>query len=297
MAFGKKAVAPPVTTWDLIDQTTIISLLSTVAILGAAWGLSLLVLDKRATSTRTRFLFVWHAFDALIHFVLEGGFVYHCLFSTLEVRSGGGNGGGFLHDPEGYLGRYGARGGRWITVGGPQAAAGAPGGDSSWNVLAKLWMVYGRADRRWVGVDLTVVSIEIITVVFAGAMAVLACYDIAKRNPRKNLVMIILATAEIYGGYMTFMPEWLSGSNNLDTSNFMFKWIFLAFFNGLWVVIPAYAIYVASEDIMYAFKARDAWLGGKSYRREREKEKERDSDSVSIASSSVKEKRSSRKDK
>ncbi|KAK4228216.1 Emopamil binding protein-domain-containing protein [Podospora fimiseda] len=289
MAFGKKAAPPSVSAWDLIDQTTIISLFSTVAILGAAWGLSLFVLDKRSTSLRTRLLFIWHAFDALIHFVLEGGFVYNCLFSSKEVRSGGGH----LLDPEGYLGRVGGNGGgrsRWITVGGAQA-----GGEANW--LASLWMVYGRADRRWVGVDLTVVSIEIITVLFAGSMAVLACYDIAKRNPRKNLVMIILATAEIYGGYMTFMPEWLSGSPNLDTSNFMFKWIFLAFFNGLWVVIPAYAIYVASEDIMYAFKARDAWLGGKSYRREREKEKERDSDSISIASTGVEKKRSSRKDK
>lgn len=46
----------------------------------------------------------------------------------------------------------------------------------------------------------TVLSIEIITVLFAGSMAVLACYDIARKNPRANLVMIILATAEIYGG-------------------------------------------------------------------------------------------------
>jgi hypothetical protein len=37
-------------------------------------------------------------------------------------------------------------------------------------------------------------------VLFAGCMACLACYDIARRSPRANLVMIVLATAEIYGG-------------------------------------------------------------------------------------------------
>ncbi|KAK4162764.1 putative Emopamil-binding protein-like protein [Cladorrhinum sp. PSN259] len=282
MAF-KKSASPSPSTWDLIDQTTIISLFSTVAILGAAWGLSKVVLDKH-TSNRSRLLFIWHAFDALIHFVLEGSFVYHCLFSSTEVRNVKGL--DYWPDPEGFLGRGLGNGrGRWVRVGGAQA-----GGE---NVMAKLWMVYAKADRRWAGVDLTVLSIEIITVVFAGAMAVLVCYDIAKRNPRKNLVMIILATAEIYGGYMTFMPEWLSGSNNLDTSNFMYTYIFLAFFNGLWVVIPAYAIYVASQDILNAYKARDAWYGGKSASR-RDKA-ERDSDAASITSS-VKEKRS-RKEK
>lgn len=64
-------------------------------------------------------------------------------------------------------------------------------------------------------------------------------------------------------GYMTFMPEWLVGSINLNTSNWMYKWIFLAFFNGLWVVIPLYAIYVAADDIFDAFKARATALGDK----------------------------------
>lgn len=64
-------------------------------------------------------------------------------------------------------------------------------------------------------------------------------------------------------GYMTFMPEWLVGSINLNTSNWMYKWIFLAFFNGLWVVIPLYAIYVAADDIFDAFKARATALGEK----------------------------------
>lgn len=57
---------------------------------------------------------------------------------------------------------------------------------------------------------------------------------------------------------MTFCPEWLVGSVNLDTSNWMYMWLYLVFFNGLWVVIPAYVIYVASGEIMGAFKVRDA---------------------------------------
>jgi len=55
---------------------------------------------------------------------------------------------------------------------------------------------------------------------------------------------------------MTFCPEWLTGNVNLDTSNFMYQWIYLVFFNMIWVFLPLYAIYVASTDILDAFKVR-----------------------------------------
>lgn len=130
---------PPLSAWDLIDQTTVISLFSTLAILGTAFGVSKLVLDKNTTKEK-RLLFVWHAFDALIHFILEGSFVYHCLFSSTEVRNVKGD---YWPDPDNYLSR-GAGVRRW--VGGAQA-----GGE---NPMAQLWMVYSKADRRWAGVDL-----------------------------------------------------------------------------------------------------------------------------------------------
>jgi hypothetical protein len=38
---------------------------------------------------------------------------------------------------------------------------------------------------------------------------------------------------------MTFAPEWLDGSPNLNGSSFSLLWIYLVFMNGLWVVVPA----------------------------------------------------------
>jgi len=57
---------------------------------------------------------------------------------------------------------------------------------------------------------------------------------------------------------MTFCPEWLVGNINLDTSNFMYLWFYLVFFNTLWVFIPIYSIYVSASDIFDAFKVREA---------------------------------------
>lgn len=54
-------------------------------------------------------------------------------------------------------------------------------------------------------------------------------------------------------GFMTFAPEWLSGSPNLDTSNFMYLWVYLFFFNTLWVWFPLWILYEAYSNINLAF--------------------------------------------
>ena len=120
---------------DLFDQTTIISLLSTLAIVLAAYLASLRFLAPTASGT-VRFLFIWHLADALCHFLLEGSFLYHCFFSWAPVAKAQE---GWFPTPEGYLGSE-------DRVYGAQA-----GGD---NPFALLWMVYARADKRWAGVDL-----------------------------------------------------------------------------------------------------------------------------------------------
>ncbi|KAK6071689.1 D-galacturonic acid reductase [Seiridium cupressi] len=224
---------------DVFDQTTLISLASTLAILATAYVGSLAALPS-STSASYRGLFIWHAFDALIHFFLEGSFLYHCFFSWLPLSS--------IKNPlalaptaHNYL-SYTNR-----------AYGSQAGGD---NPFAQLWMVYAKADKRWAGADLTVISLELLTVFVAGPLACLICYGIAKKDPRTNILIIIVATMELYGGFITFCPEWLTHNYNLDTSNFMYKWVYLVFFNMLWVFIPIWAVWVAVKDINDAFEAR-----------------------------------------
>lgn len=132
MASYKDSLPP-----DLFDQTTLVSLASTLAILATAYVLSLSTLD-RATPTSYRFLFIWHAFDALIHFILEGSFLYHCFFSWIPLSS--------VSNPHALAPTAHNFLGFTNRAYGPQA-----GGD---NPFAQLWMVYAKADRRWAGADL-----------------------------------------------------------------------------------------------------------------------------------------------
>ncbi|KAI9158698.1 Emopamil-binding protein-like [Paramyrothecium foliicola] len=224
---------------DLFDQTTLISLASTVAIVVAAYATSRQVLPT-TTSGTVRFLFIWHLADALCHFILEGSFLYHCFFSHQPALAEGGP--VLFPTPQGFLGTF-------------DRVYGAQSGGS--NPFAQLWMVYAKADKRWAGVDLGVVSLELLTVFFDGPLAVYVCYCLAKRDPKASIWMIILATCELYGGFMTFCPEWLTGNVNLDGSNFMYLWVYLVFFNMLWVFIPLWVIWYSVQDISGALHEHD----------------------------------------
>ena len=51
---------------------------------------------------------------------------------------------------------------------------------------------------------------------------------------------------------MTFCPEWLTGSKFLVTDNFLYLWVYLVFFNGLWVVIPLALMWQSYKDMEFA---------------------------------------------
>lgn len=68
--------------------------------------------------------------------------------------------------------------------------------------MARLWQEYAKADKRWGGADLTIVSIELLTVFIAGPLAVYVC-QLLRRQDRSGKLWfwaIVLATGELYGG-------------------------------------------------------------------------------------------------
>uniref|UniRef100_A0A4W3GLK1 EBP like n=3 Tax=Callorhinchus milii TaxID=7868 RepID=A0A4W3GLK1_CALMI len=106
------------------------------------------------------------------------------------------------------------------------------------NILAVLWKEYGNADARWLYSDPTIVSLEILTVVLCGFLALILIYAIVKDKYYRHFVQITLCVCELYGGWMTFCPDWLIGSPNLNTSNWLYLWVYLVFFNSVWVIVP-----------------------------------------------------------
>ncbi|KAF8423284.1 Emopamil binding protein-domain-containing protein [Tirmania nivea] len=219
--------SPPASVSALLtDRVTVLSLGLTAALLLAAYAASRVSL-ARTTRAKTRAIFIWHLFDALVHFVLEGAFVYHSLFSAATPAQ--------LAQQPAHVRAL------------PYRVAGTLFSDAP---LARLWQVYAQADLRWGVGEPNIVAMELLTVLGAGpaaaAVAYLLARDERRGDPRaraKWFCMVVLATAELYGGFMTFAPEWIVGSPNLVTSNWVYKWLYLFFFNTLWVWFPAWMLY------------------------------------------------------
>ncbi|KZT12078.1 Emopamil-binding protein [Laetiporus sulphureus 93-53] len=119
----------------------------------------------------------------------------------------------------------------WLSIFGRQV-------NTSIGPFAELWKEYARADARWGFSDPTVVSLEILTVLGAGPMCCYILKQLAQDDPARHYWIVVLSTAELYGGWMTFCPEWLTGNQYLNTDNVLHFWVYLVFMNVIWVIIP-----------------------------------------------------------
>uniref|UniRef100_A0A8B9KTT0 EXPERA domain-containing protein n=1 Tax=Astyanax mexicanus TaxID=7994 RepID=A0A8B9KTT0_ASTMX len=223
----------------VLSAITVLSLLACAAQLAAGyifaqiWG--------RKCSSTDRWVLVWLFYDAIVHITLVSELNLHCglnldfiltpssspvLISTVQ------------EGPFVYMSLVG-------TVA------------TSDNILAELWKEYGKADQRWLHSDPNIVSLELLTVVLDGFLALLLVYAIVKDKHYRHFVQITLCVCELYGGWMTFCPDWLIGSPNLNTSNWLYLWVYLTFFNGIWVVVPGFLLYQSWKDLQrshYALK-------------------------------------------
>lgn len=235
-----------------LDLPTVLCVGVSLSLMPAAFFLSKTLIP--AHKTRDRILFFWHAYDALTHLLIEGSFAYQCFFSYINVTGNPGEGPYWLNDP--------------TRLYGPKYGTGP---------TARLWQEYAKADRRWGGVDLTVISLELLTVFIGGPVAVYICYLLCRSSNEKLstksrggvkatlwLVAIALATAELYGGFMTFAPEWLTGSSSLATEDPVYLWLYLFFFNTLWVFLPLWVLWEATKELHTAFVAAETHFERKS---------------------------------
>ncbi|PFH53288.1 hypothetical protein AMATHDRAFT_137950 [Amanita thiersii Skay4041] len=136
--------------------------------------------------------------------------------------------------------------------------------NSSQGPLAQMWKDYSAADFRWGIADPTVVSLEILTVLGAGPMCCYILKQLVQNDPARHYWIIVLCTAELYGGWMTFCPEWLTGSPNLNTSNPFHLWVYLFFMNMIWVVIPLWLMIDSYGHISASLRTTQALEKGKS---------------------------------
>ncbi|KAG7442980.1 uncharacterized protein BT62DRAFT_1009582 [Guyanagaster necrorhizus] len=179
---------------DLFTATSLFSLAGVAGIaLTASTGAKTL-LPKDATS-KDRFVFVWLAFDALVHFLYEGSFLYYSTFGRQVILSE------------------------------------AP--------LAEMWIL---------GTD--------------GRAGPLCCYilkQLVSNDPARYYWIVVLSTS-IQLGWMTFCPEWLTGSPNLNTSNALHLWFMnvISVFIPIWLMVDSYSHIAGAVRAQVSTKAKSA---------------------------------------
>lgn len=171
----------------VIDGSTVGGLLAALSLLLAAYFASNHLLHA-STTTKLRIFFIWHLFDALIHFLFEGSFLYNCFFTYVSYPQTSD----YPHPAS-------------LTTPGVHFLGHADrlyGSQYGSSLTAKLWQEYAKADKRWAGADLTVISLELLMVFGAGPLAVYICELVRSRENGGKLWFLasILATGELYGG-------------------------------------------------------------------------------------------------
>lgn len=64
---------------------------------------------------------------------------------------------------------------------------------------------YAAADFRWGTADPTVVSLELLTVLGAGPLCCYILHLLAFSDPARHYWIVVLCTAELYGGLVVFL--------------------------------------------------------------------------------------------
>lgn len=207
----------------VIDQATIGGLSAALSLLITAYIASRLTLPK-AASTRTRILFIWHSFDSLIHFIFEGSFLYNCFNVYLPIKD--------VAKHTYLIGKAPVKlypsGVHFLGL--KDRIYGSAYGTSP---TAMLWQEYAKADARWGGADLTVISLELLTVLIGGPLSAYICYLMAKGHGdvgttskggkkcmggKLSFWMIVLATGELYGGKRDYQLWAESKANSCQAS-------------------------------------------------------------------------------
>jgi len=136
--------------------------------------------------------------------------------------------------------------------------------NTSTGPFAELWKEYARADYRWGHADETIVSVEILIVLGVGPLCCYILKQLLQDDPARHYWIVVLSTAEVYGGWMTFCPEWLTGSPNLNTSNALHLWVYLVCMNSIWAVIPLWMMYNSYSHIAGSLRSAQAVARAKS---------------------------------
>ncbi|XP_072034047.1 emopamil-binding protein-like [Amphiura filiformis] len=117
-----------------------------------------------------------------------------------------------------------------------------------------VWREYSLADRRYVDAEANTVIVELLTVFFGAVLAVFIIEAIFNPKWYRHYLQICVCMAYLYGDAMYFGAEMWSGCENLATDDKYYFWVYLIFFNFLWVIFPLLLLWQSWNAIRDVYK-------------------------------------------
>ena len=139
-----------------------------------------------------RIVYIWHLLNGLTHLLFESTYVYNCFNSYILIPPQPTS----PHLPVRFFLGHRDR---------------LYGNAYSDNILSTPWHAVAKADTRYAGIDITTLSLEILTVFLAGPLALYVANSIRQDMKRSDGAEIsgptwfwatVLASGELYGGHV-----------------------------------------------------------------------------------------------
>ncbi|KAK6174416.1 hypothetical protein SNE40_017697 [Patella caerulea] len=126
--------------------------------------------------------------------------------------------------------------------------------------LAQIWKEYSKSDSRYLTSDTFVICMESITAAVVGPLAFLALAAFLWNSSYRYIIQLALSICQLYGVVLYFMTEIKEDFLHSDHSNPMYFWLYFAFMNTLYIVVPLMLIVQATMKLAQSQSAADRSL-------------------------------------
>lgn len=120
----------------------------------------------------------------------------------------------------------------------------SPAASHDWRII---WTTYGLVDHRFLRGDGYLLIIEMMTG-FGSILHFYVAYQLLRgTTERARLALLVVSIMDIYGALIYFGAEALVGFEDIDTTSFVRTWILFVGLNSLWLIFPAWCIYLGTR--------------------------------------------------
>lgn len=124
------------------------------------------------------------------------------------------------------------------------------------DIFGQLWKEYSLSDSRYLTQDAFVVCMESVTAFLWGPLSFYTVYCIMTDHPAQHPLKIIISVGQIYGDVL-YLSMCSFDEIVYDVvycrPERIYYWAYYLLFNGFWIVIPGYIVYLTAVETMSVF--------------------------------------------